>query len=96
MTKTEAALGRLNTALGKLDTALVAVMAERKKAAAAQKAPKADPERDRLEAEVRALQKRAKQDARLREEAAHAVRDALSDLRTIVAIQNDQGVSANA
>ena len=41
-------------------------------------------ERDRLQAEVEALRTASEEDARLRAEAADAVRNALSDLRGIV------------
>jgi hypothetical protein len=44
-------------------------------------------ERDRLRAEVEALEAQREEDARLRAEAAEAVRDALSDLNGLVGAQ---------
>lgn len=50
-------------------------------------------ERDKLQAEVKSLLAQRKEDARLRSEAAEAVRDALSDLRGLVA-QTESGKGA--
>jgi hypothetical protein len=47
-------------------------------------------ERDRLQAEVDDLRAQHEIDARLRDEAAEAVRDALSDLRGLLAAQDGQ------
>ena len=96
MTKTEAALERLEAALGRLEIAAEAAEAKQDSDEARPELPFPSEERDRLEGEIRSLRERAKEDARLRAEAADAVRDALSDLRTIVAQRNGQGAAANA
>jgi len=91
MNKIDTAIARLDGAMTRLEQA----MAEDAGAVAeADMAVKA--ERDRLEDEVRVLRARAEEDAKLRAEAASAVREALRDLRGAVARQSGEGKRANA
>ena len=75
MTKIENALGRLNKAMDRLEEAWEAV----------EQAGSADADTERLQEEIQTLRARADEDARLRAEAAGAVREALRDLRGAVA-----------
>ena len=75
LARLEAALDRATKARAETDTGSEALAAELEKVRA---------ERDRLQQEVEALQSASEEDARLRAEAAEAVRSALSDLRGIV------------
>ena len=97
MSKVDTALTRITAALDKLETAIDA----RSEMATVwgdetPDAPELRVANDRLEDEVRELRARAAEDAKLRAEAADAVREALSDLRGAMVRQADTGVSANA
>ena len=79
----------IDSALAELEAALdraAAASAEKLNGAEALEAELEEvrAERDRLQAEVEALRSASEEDARLRAEAADAVRNALSDLRGIV------------
>ena len=76
------ALARLEAALDRAATAGVEQNSSRQ--ALAEELDRVRTERDRLRDEVEALQSASEEDARLRAEAAEAVRSALSDLRGIV------------
>lgn len=85
MEKIAGALGRLERAIERLD---LAVAAKEASAASAPKDQASLPgialERDQLATEIEHLRERASKDARLRAEAASAVREALRDLRGAV------------
>ena len=86
MSKIDEALGRLGQALDSLEQAFDA---------AGGVAPAPDEETARLHEEIRVLKTRAAEDARLRAEAAGAVREALRDLRGAMA-RGRNGEQANA
>jgi septal ring factor EnvC (AmiA/AmiB activator) len=86
MSELESALRRLDGAVARLE----ATVGERGMPAPAELA-ELGAERDRLAEEVRRLHARAADDARLRDEAARAVRSALHDLRGAVGQGNGQG-----
>lgn len=92
MSKIDAALVRMSDALDRLDIAIEAKLAD----GGDGDAPALQHAHDQLETEVKALRARAAEDARLRAEAAEAVREALSDLRGAMAAQIEDGAPANA
>lgn len=99
MSKIDSALGRLDGALSRLEAAFDAIPSVDPVPAGETEAQQA--EHARLEEEVQALRARAEDDAKLRAEAASAVRAALSDLRGAVTRQiekgtPDKGATANA
>lgn len=84
MSELEEALDRLERAVGGLE--VVAARAGQRPDTQALSA-----ERDRLLAENRDLREEARRQADLRTEAADAVKDALSDLRSLMPRENDHG-----
>lgn len=88
MSKLDSALARMDAALGRLEKAVDAVSEE----PGEDELDAVRAERDELSEEVKALRAQTEEDARLRLEAAEAVRAALNDLRGAV----DEGVAANA
>ena len=84
MSKIDDALGRLTKALDGLEASFDAAGGE-----------VADAETTHLHEEIRVLKARAEEDARLRAEAAGAVREALRDLRGAMA-RGQTGEQANA
>lgn len=92
MTTIETSLVRLETAITRLERALEADLSGTRNGAQTPHVPELTAERDRLEGEVEQLRARAQEDARLRQEAADAVRQALQDLRGAVG----EGAPANA
>ncbi|MEM6624786.1 MAG: hypothetical protein AAF674_21420 [Pseudomonadota bacterium] len=91
MSKLDRALSRMDAAIGQLEAAIDARPGS-SEVEVSEELPVLQAERDQLEGEVEALRARAKEDARLRSEAAAAVREALRDLRGAVG----KGVPANA
>ena len=81
MSNIDDALARVNAAMEKLETAFEAKAASDAKAVSA--APAGGGE-TKLKKEIQVLRARAEEDARLRAEAAGAVREALRDLRGAV------------
>lgn len=97
MSDIETSLARIDAALSRLETALES--GSRGEAVWGDATPSAPPLKaahDELEEEVRALRARAVEDAKLRAEAAQAVREALSDLRGAMTTQIENGAPANA
>jgi len=92
MNKIDDAIGRLGAALTRLE------QASADGAAPGQEISEAGLRtgRDQLEEEVLTLRARAAEDARLRADAAGAVREALRDLRGAVTIQDSGEEAANA
>ena len=86
------ALARMDTALDKLEAAFDAAEPPAIWGDESTSTPELRAERDKMADEIRELRSRAHEDARLREEAALAVRDALRDLRGVVG----EGAPANA
>ncbi len=89
MTKIEAAIERMTAAITALEGEIEAAAAKMTAAvdtvdAEVAEIPELMSERDQLADEVKALRERAEEDARLRAEAAVAVREALDDLRGVV------------
>ena len=94
MGQIDEALRRLESAFARLETSITDAAGS---GAATGNGPDADAlaaERDRLAEEVRSLRARAAEDARLRADAARAVREALQDLRG--AVGHSEGVRHNA
>lgn len=87
MSGIEAALTRLTGALDHLEEAVEAVVTA---------GPADAAEAQRLQDEVLTLRARAEEDARLRAEAAGAVREALRDLRGAMTRSTQTGEQANA
>ncbi len=85
MSKIDEALARVNAAMGKLEGAFEA---------ANDTVPSGGGEQ-KLHKEIEVLRARAKEDAKLRAEAAGAVREALMDLRGAMA-RSQSGEQANA
>ena len=98
MSSIDTALTRISTALDRLETAIETreVVDQTVWGDATPDAPDLRVAHDHLENEVKALRARAAEDAKLRAEAADAVREALSDLRGAMAHQIDTGAPANA
>ncbi|MEM7189863.1 MAG: hypothetical protein AAF439_09650 [Pseudomonadota bacterium] len=94
MEKIDDAIGRLGAAVGRLEAAMDAMPDRASKNAAAP--VEASEDHAKLEAEVMTLRARAEEDAKLRAEAASAVRAALTDLRSAVTRQVEGGTPANA
>ena len=94
MNKIDAALVRMSNALDRLDENIEAHLAGPDSAGL--NVPGLKAAHDQLEIEVEALRARAAEDARLRAEAAEAVREALSDLRGAMAAKAEDGAPANA
>lgn len=92
MTTIETSLVRLETAITRLERALDTDLSSHGNGVDTPHVPELAAERDRLEGEVEQLRARAQEDARLRQEAADAVRQALQDLRGAVG----EGAPANA
>lgn len=86
MDRLEQSLMRLGKAVERLDEAMALLPQE-------QEAPE---ETKRLQAEIVRLRAKSEEDAKLRAEAAGAVREALQDLRSAVARGRDEGEQANA
>ncbi|HET7410262.1 MAG TPA: hypothetical protein VFJ13_08665 [Paracoccaceae bacterium] len=95
MSQLEHALRRLDGAMARLESAIAAGVLDGAVAGAAPEVAELQAERDRLSDEVWRLRARADEDARLRAEAAAAVRDALHDLRGAIG-QEPQGMHGNA
>lgn len=97
MKEIEKSLDRISTALSRLEAAIDArEPGETVWGDATPIPPALKSGHDELEEEVRALRARAVEDAKLRAEAAQAVRDALSDLRGAMTTQIEDGAPANA
>lgn len=84
MSRIEAALVRLTGALDQLEAAVEA------------SGPADAAEAERLQDEIQILRSRAEEDAKLRAEAAGAVREALRDLRGAMVRSTRSGEQANA
>ena len=92
MSDIESALDRLDTAVSRLLSSAKQSAAERKVTEKAEaQIRELAAERDRLKAEVRRLNKQHEDDTNLRAEAADAVKEALRDLRGLVAAQESAG-----
>lgn len=88
-------MSELESALDRLNHAVSALLETSKRGQTDQKAvekriAELTDERDRLRAELEELRAAREEDAQLRTEAAEAVKDALRDLRTILAEQEQQ------
>lgn len=94
MSQLEKALRRLDGAMARLEFA-IAGLQDRPIPEAGPDAAELEADRERLAEEVGHLRARAEEDARLRAEAADAVRDALHDLRGAIG-QEPQGMGGNA
>lgn len=92
MAKLDDALARMDAALTKLEAAFDAAEPPAIWGDEVPELPQLKAERAEMADEIRVLRARADADAKLREEAAQAVRDALRDLRGAV----DTGEPANA
>lgn len=92
MTTLNKAMARMDAALTRLEAAFDAARPGEVGSDEAPGSAELQHERDKMADEIRALRARTDADARLREEAAEAVREALRDLRGAV----DQGEPANA
>ena len=93
MSKLDEAMARMSAALDRLETAVEAELkANEIWGEETPDIPALRAQRDDLADEVEALRARAAEDAKLRAEAARAVRDALQDLRGAVG----EGSPANA
>lgn len=90
--KLDEALARMNDALTLLEAAFDAAEPPEIWGEETPNAPSLRAEREEMAEEIRALRARAHEDAKLREEAAIAVREALRDLRGAVG----EGAPANA
>ena len=88
----DAALSRMDAALTKLELAFDAAEPPEIWGSETTELPALKAERDQMAGEIQALRARAEEDAKLRTEAAVAVREALRDLRGAVG----QGAPANA
>jgi len=92
MSDIEKALSRLDAAVARLLTTAKSTAAQRAATASAEAQIKElAAERDRLKAEIRRLNKQHDDDTMLRGEAAEAVKEALRDLRGLVAAQESAG-----
>ncbi len=97
MKKIDAAIVRISNALDQLENAIEESLAgEDVWGEASADMPKLKEAHDQLETEVHALRARAAEDAKLRAEAAEAVREALSDLRGAMTANIESGAPANA
>ena len=97
MSKLDDALNRINKALDRLETAVeTRSVVDTVWGDMEDDAPDLRVAHDELQDEVKALRARAAEDAKLRAEAADAVREALSDLRGAMTRQVDRGSPANA
>ena len=88
-------MSELESALDRLNHAVSALLETSKRGQADQKSvekriAELTDERDRLRAELEELRAAREEDAQLRAEAAEAVKDALRDLRTILAHQEQE------
>ena len=88
----DTALARMDAALAKLEAAFDGTEPPAIWGDETPEVPDLRVERDEMAEEIRALRARADEDAKLREEAAIAVREALRDLRGAVG----EGAPANA
>jgi ElaB/YqjD/DUF883 family membrane-anchored ribosome-binding protein len=86
MTELDSALDRLSDAVDQLIASAGQTGPDRESEA---RIARLNAERDGLRAEVQQLRAQHDEDARLRAEAADAVRAALTDLRSVVAVQGD-------
>lgn len=97
MSNLDNALTRIGAALDRLETAIeTRSVVDTVWGDVDEKAPDLRVANDQLQDEVKALRARAAEDAKLRAEAADAVREALSDLRGAMTRQVDKGALANA
>ena len=97
MEKIDSAITRIGSALDRLEKVIDDRMAtETLWGDSTEDVPELRVANDTLETEVRELRARAAEDAKLRAEAAEAVREALSDLRGAVTRDMDKGAPANA
>lgn len=90
------AINRMDAALMRLEAALDAAEPPARWGEDAPEIPELKRERDQMADEIRELRARADADAKLREEAATAVRDALRDLRGAMGEEWGKGSPANA
>lgn len=90
MSELDKALDRLGSAVAQL---IEGSGRKQNGADAAEQIAELTAERDKLKAEIKTLLAQRQEDAKLRSEAAEAVRDALSDLRGLVA-QSESGKGA--
>lgn len=97
MTSIDNALTRISAALDRLETAVeTRSVVDTVWGDVQEDAPSLRVAHDELQDEVKALRARAAEDAKLRAEAADAVREALSDLRGAMTREADKGAPANA
>lgn len=92
MSELDKALDRLGSAVAHL---IEGAGRKQNDSEAAEQLAELTAERDRLKAEVKTLLDQRKEDAKLRSEAAEAVRDALSDLRGLVAQSESEKGAGN-
>jgi hypothetical protein len=92
MSELDKALDRLGEAVASLADASKHGLAKKSaKTATRKQVDKLTTERDRLQAEVDEFRARHDEDTRLHEEATEAVKSALTDLRSLVASQEQAG-----
>lgn len=97
MSNINTALTRISGALDRLETAIeTRSVVDTVWGDVEEEAPELRVANDQLQDEVKALRARAAEDAKLRAEAADAVREALSDLRGAMTREVDKGAPANA
>lgn len=97
MSNINSALSRISAALDRLETAIeTRSVVDTVWGDETEDGPELRVAHDQLQDEVKALRARAAEDAKLRAEAADAVREALSDLRGAMTRQTDRGTPANA
>ena len=84
MSRIDEAIARMDAAVSELDAGIEHALAGEAGQGASTDVPELKSERDLLAEEVKSLRERAEDDARLRAEAATAVRQALNDLRGVV------------
>lgn len=97
MSNINTALTRISGALDRLETAIeTRSVVDTVWGDVEEEAPELRVANDQLQDEVKALRARAAEDAKLRAEAAVAVREALSDLRGAMTREVDKGAPANA
>ena len=96
MSKLDEALARINSAMDRLENVIDTRVGETVWGDVDEEAPDLRMEHGQLQDEVKALRARAAEDAKLRAEAADAVREALSDLRGAMTRNMDKGAPANA
>jgi len=97
MSNINTALTRITDALDRLETAIeTRSVVDTVWGDVEEATPELRVANDQLQDEVKALRARAAEDAKLRAEAADAVREALSDLRGAMTREVDKGAPANA